>query len=119
VLAEIVDQVYTIEIKEKLAVKASKLLKSLGYKNITVRAGDGFFGWEKHAPFDAIILTCAVDKIPPFLINQLKDDGRIILPLGQAFWTQSLVLGVKKQGKLEIKPILPVRFVPMTGEAEK
>jgi protein-L-isoaspartate(D-aspartate) O-methyltransferase len=119
VLAEIAGEVYTIEIKEKLADRSSKMLKSLGYKNIKVKAGDGFFGWKEHAPFDAIILTCAADKIPQPLVNQLKEGGRIILPLGGSFWGQNLILGTKKGGKLDIKHILPVRFVPMTGEAQK
>lgn len=119
VLAEIAGQVYSIEIKEILADRAKKFLKSLGYQNIKVKAGDGFFGWKEHAPFDAIILTCAADKIPQPLVNQLNEGGRIILPLGGGFWGQNLILGTKKGGKLETKQILPVRFVPMTGEAQK
>jgi protein-L-isoaspartate(D-aspartate) O-methyltransferase len=119
VLAEIAGRVYSIEIKKKLADRAAKLLKSLGYKNIFVKAGDGFYGWKEHAPFDAIILTCAVNKIPQSLIDQLKDGGKIILPLGGKFWGQSLVVGTKKGGGLDTKNTIPVRFVPMTGQALK
>ncbi len=119
VLAKIVAQVYTIEIIPSLANKAADLLKSLGYNNISVRAGDGFFGWPEAAPFDAIILTCSTEKIPPNLIDQLKEGGRIILPLGRREAVQSLILATKKAGKLEKKQILLVRFVPMTGEIEK
>ncbi len=119
VLAEIAEHVYTIEIVAPLAKKSAKLLKSLGYDNITVKTGDGFFGWKEQAPFDAIILTAAPDKIPQPLIDQLAEGGRLIAPVGTAFWTQSLVLGTKQGGEFKIKNILPVRFVPMTGEAQK
>ncbi len=119
VLAEIVNHVYSIEIKPELAHKAKKLLKSLGYKNITVKAGDGFYGWKEHAPFDAIILTCSVEEIPLPLAGQLKDGGKIIMPLGEKFWIQSLVIGTKKGEDIEIKNLIPVRFVPMTGKAEQ
>jgi len=119
VLAEIAARVYSVEIHEKLAVKAAHLLKSLGYNNVSVKAGDGFFGWEEHAPFDAIILTCAPRKIPRRLVRQLKDGGRIILPLGEVSRTQILVLGTKKGNELEFTNIIPVRFVPMTGEIQK
>jgi protein-L-isoaspartate(D-aspartate) O-methyltransferase len=119
VLGEIAGEVYSIEINKNLAKKASNLLKSLGYENIKVKAGDGFFGWQEYAPFDAILLTCSVDKIPEPLVNQLKEGGKIILPLGEMFEVQSLILGTKKGGRIEIKNITPVRFVPMRGEAEK
>ncbi len=119
VLAEITARVYTIEIIPSLASRAAGLLKSLGYSNVSVRAGDGFFGWPDAAPFDAIILTCSTEKIPPALIDQLKEGGRIILPLGRRMAVQSLILATKKAGKLDEKQILPVRFVPMTGEIEK
>ena len=119
VLAELAGHVYTIEIKEKLAATAAALLKKLQYKNVSVRAGDGFRGWPQAAPFDAVILTCSVEKVPQPLVDQLKEGGRIILPLGSRFSAQSLIIGTKKAGQLEIKPTIPVRFVPMTGEAEK
>lgn len=119
VLGEITGEVYSIEIKKNLAERASSLLRSLGYQNINVKAGDGFFGWQEYAPFDAILLTCSVDKIPQPLVDQLKEGGKIILPLGGMFEVQSLVMGTKKNGRLETKNITPVRFVPMRGEAEK
>ena len=116
VLAEIVKDVYSIEIKEKLAKKAADLLNFLGYTNVTVKSGDGYYGWEEYAPFDAIILTCAAEKIPLPLIEQLKEGGKIILPLGRKFQTQNLVLGVKKGGAIKKGGLIPVRFVPMTGK---
>jgi protein-L-isoaspartate(D-aspartate) O-methyltransferase len=119
VLAEVAGEVYSIEIKSALAKKAADLLLSLGYANIKVRAGDGFFGWQEHAPFDAIMVTCAVDTIPQPLIDQLKDGGRIILPVGSGLWGQSLLLGVKHGKNLDTRDILPVRFVPMTGKAQQ
>jgi protein-L-isoaspartate(D-aspartate) O-methyltransferase len=116
VLAEIVKDVYSIEIKEKLAQKAAKLLSFLGYTNVTVKAGDGYYGWEEHAPFDAIIVTAAAEKIPPPLIEQLKEGGKIILPLGRNFQIQNLVLGIKKGDIIKKEGLIPVRFVPMTGK---
>ena len=115
-LAEIVKDVYSIEIKEKLAKKAADLLNFLGYTNVTVKSGNGYYGWEKYAPFDAIIVTCATEKIPPPLIEQLKEGGKIILPLGRKFQTQNFVLGVKKGGAIKMEGLIPVRFVPMTGK---
>jgi protein-L-isoaspartate(D-aspartate) O-methyltransferase len=117
VLAEIAQQVYTVEIITSLAARAAALLKTLGYRNIQFRTGDGFQGWKEHAPYDAILVTCAVSSIPPPLAAQLKEGGRIILPLGDARSVQTLVLGVKKGGSIEMKNMSPVRFVPMTGEA--
>ena len=117
VLAELVQQVYTVEIITSLAARAAALLKTLGYRNIQFRAGDGFQGWKEHAPYDAILVTCAVGSIPPPLAAQLKEGGRIILPLGDARSVQTLVLGVKKGGSIEKKNMSAVRFVPMTGEA--
>ena len=117
VLARLAKQVYTIEIVEALALNARKLLAELGFQNISVKAGDGFDGWPEHAPFDKIILTCAVKEIPPALIEQLKEGGRIIAPLGPPGNVQELVLATKTNGKLTRKQVLPVRFVPMTGKA--
>ncbi len=119
VLAEIVDRVYSIEINQNLAKQASALLQSLGYTTVSVKAGDGFYGWAEHAPFDAIMVTCAAEKIPPRLTKQLKEGGKIIMPLGGRLQTQKLILGTKKGKDLQIEYILPVRFVPMTGEIEK
>jgi len=119
ILAHITRQVYTIEIKQKLYNKASNKLKLLGYNTIETRRADGYFGWPEKAPFDAIMITAAIDHIPPPLLNQLKDGGRLTLPLGNPFSYQNLVL-VTKQGKdLIVKQITGVLFVPMTGYALK
>ena len=120
VCAEIAQQVYTIEIVEPLAKSAAKKLKELGYHNVFVRAGDGFFGWPQKAPFDAIIGTAAAGRIPPPLIEQLKPGGRMILPVEGRFGFQYLVLITKdEKGELHKQNVMPVRFVPMTGEVEK
>jgi protein-L-isoaspartate(D-aspartate) O-methyltransferase len=119
VLARLARQVYTIEIVEPLADEARKLLAGLGYTNIFVKAGDGFDGWSEHAPFDKIILTCAVEEIPPVLIEQLKEGGRIIAPEGAADEVQYLVIASKEGGRLIRRKVLPVRFVPMTGKAQE
>jgi protein-L-isoaspartate(D-aspartate) O-methyltransferase len=117
VLARLAQQVYTIEIVKPLADEARKLLTELGYKNIFIKAGDGFEGWSEHAPFNKIILTCAVEEIPPALIEQLKEGGRIIAPIGATYELQQLVIATKKAGTLTYRQVLPVRFVPMTGKA--
>ena len=120
VCAEIAKRVYTIEIVEQLAKSARARLKGLGYRNIMVKAGDGYFGWEKKAPFDAIIITAATGLIPPPLTAQLKPGGRMILPLGSPYGLQTLVLIKKsKQAKITSKSLLPVRFVPMLGRVLK
>ncbi len=119
VLAELADQVYSIEIDKKLAEKAAKTLKELGYKKVQVKQGDGFFGWPEHAPFDAIMVTCAAERIPEPLINQLKDGGRLIMPVGSTTMYQTLKLLIRVKGENQVKRITGVRFVPMTGEAEK
>ena len=117
VLAELAKEVYTIEIVEKLANSAEKLLLQLGYKNIQVRAGDGYLGWPEAAPFDAIIVTCAPDHIPKPLVDQLKEGGRMVIPVGE--YTQELKKIVKRAGKLETTNAVPVIFVPMTGDGVK
>lgn len=119
VLAEIVKEVYSIEIRKSLAEKASKDLKKLGYNRIRIKNGDGYFGWESAAPFDAIIITAAVNHIPSPLLKQLKDGGRFILPLGSTAYYQVLTLISKKNGDISIRQMGSVRFVPMTGEARK
>ena len=118
VLAELVKDVYTIEIAESLAKEASARLARLDYNNAHVKVGDGFQGWPEVAPFDAIIVTCAPDKVPPPLTAQLKDGGRMIVPVGSGI-DQQLYLLEKKNGELAQTAILPVRFVPMMGEAAK
>jgi protein-L-isoaspartate(D-aspartate) O-methyltransferase len=119
VLAELTDQVYTIEIMEALTQQAAQHLKQLGYDKVKVKYGDGYFGWEEAAPFDAIIVTCAANHIPPPLIKQLKEGGRLIIPLGSTTYFQTLTLLTKIMGKPDIQHLLGVAFVPMTGEALK
>ena len=120
VCAEIAQQLYTIEIVEGLAKRAKKCLKELGYPNVFVRFGDGFFGWPDVAPFDAIIGTAAAGRIPEPLLEQLKPGGRMILPYGSPRGFQYLVLITKdEKGNLRRKNVMPVRFVPMTGEVQK
>jgi protein-L-isoaspartate(D-aspartate) O-methyltransferase len=115
VLAQIVKEVYTIEIIKPLGTKAEKRLKRLGYSNISSKIGDGYFGWEAYAPFDAIIVTAAADHIPPPLIKQLKKGGKMCIPVGQPYFTQVLKLLEKdEQGKIHIYDIIPVIFVPFT-----
>ncbi len=111
ILAELTREVYTIEILEPLAREAEKRLKKMGYENIKVKSGDGFLGWEKFAPFDAIIVTCAPGEIPPKLVEQLKEGGRMVIPVGERF--QELKLVVKEKGEVVARDIIPVRFVPM------
>jgi protein-L-isoaspartate(D-aspartate) O-methyltransferase len=116
VLAELVKDVYSIEILEPLGKEASARLTRLHYRNAHVKVGDGYQGWPDVAPFDAIIVTCAPDKVPQPLTQQLKEDGRMIIPVGSGI-DQQLYLLEKKQGQLAQTAILPVRFVPMMGEA--
>jgi len=120
ILAEIVKEVFTVEIRKGLAERAAKGLKEQGYRNVRVKYADGYFGWEEHAPFDAIIITAAVNHIPPPLLKQLKEGGRLILPLGSTVFYQTLTLVTKKKGgDLSVAQKGEVAFVPMTGEAWK
>lgn len=119
VLAEIVKEVYTIEIRKGLADMAAKRLKELGYLNVKVKYGDGYFGWEEFAPFDAIIVTAAANHIPPPLIKQLKNNGRLVIPLGSTFYYQTLTLITKQDKELNTEQLGGVSFVPMTGEAQE
>lgn len=118
VLAELVKEVYTIEIVEPLGKRAAETFAAQGYKNIRARIGDGFRGWKEAAPFDAIIVTCSPDAVPQPLVDQLKDGGRMIIPVGPEGEPQQLVLLRKRGDAVEKREILPVVFVPMTGEAE-
>jgi protein-L-isoaspartate(D-aspartate) O-methyltransferase len=118
VLSPLVRDVYTIEIVEPLARKATKLLKRLHYDNVHVRAGDGYQGWPETAPFDAIIVTCAPERVPQPLVDQLREGGRMIIPVGR-IEDQDLYLLQKKRGQVERRAVLPVRFVPMTGQGAK
>jgi len=120
VLAEIVKEVYTIEIVESLARTADSKLKKLGYKNVTVRHGDGYRGWQEKSPFDAILITAAAPTIPQLLVDQLKVGGRMVLPLGKTGGSQDLIVLTKQEnGKLKEQYITAVVFVPMTGEIRR
>ena len=117
ILAELVDKVFTIEIIEPLGKSAAERFKSMGYENIISRIGDGYYGWEEEAPFDAIVVTAAASHVPPPLIDQLKPGGIMVIPVGSRFLTQQLML-IKKNlvGKVTTEQVLPVAFVPLTGE---
>lgn len=119
ILAEIVNQVYTIEIIPGLAEASKVLFDKLGYVNIQVKTADGYYGWEDAGPFDAIVVTAAAEYIPPPLIAQLKDGGTMIIPVGTPFLVQQLMLVEKKQGKISTKNLMPVRFVPFTRGQEE
>ncbi len=114
VLSEIVSDVYTIEIITELYNSASERLRGLGYKNVISKNADGYYGWEKFAPFDAIIVTAASEYIPPPLIEQLKDGGKMIIPVGSPFLNQTLILIEKEGEDITTTSLLPVRFVPFT-----
>jgi protein-L-isoaspartate(D-aspartate) O-methyltransferase len=117
ILSSLAERVYTIEIKHRLHINSANLLKKLNYNNIGCRYGDGYFGWPEAAPFDAIMITAAVDHIPPPLLKQLRDGGRLVLPLGSPFGYQNLVLVTKRSEDVSVKQIIGVLFVPMTGHA--
>jgi protein-L-isoaspartate(D-aspartate) O-methyltransferase len=117
VLSGLVSEVYTIEIVEQLAERAATNLKRLGYANVNVRSGDGHLGWSEKAPFDCIIVTCAPEDVPQPLVDQLKEGGRLIIPVGPVAGIQELYLLEKRQGQIKKKAVLSVRFVPMTGES--
>lgn len=116
VLAEIVDSVWTIEILEALASSAQERLRTFGYTNVSVRCGDGYAGWREHGPFDGIIVTAAAEEIPGPLVEQLKEGGRMVIPIGAAFSIQNLFLVEKRDGKVVKKNIAAVRFVPLVRE---
>jgi protein-L-isoaspartate(D-aspartate) O-methyltransferase len=113
ILGELCDSVFSIEIVPELGRKAAALLKSLGYKNIRVKVGDGYQGWPEHGPFQAIIVTCAPASVPAPLIEQLAEGGTMIIPVGEE--NQELVLLEKRNGKVSRKSVLPVKFVPMVN----
>jgi len=117
VLAELINEVYSIEIIEALGKRAQETLGKLGYKNVHIKIGDGHKGWPQKAPFDAIIVTCAPEQIPRPLVEQLKEGGRMIIPVGRAGAVQKLVRGVKRGGRIKTEEVMLVRFVPMvTGD---
>jgi protein-L-isoaspartate(D-aspartate) O-methyltransferase len=118
VLSELVKKVWTIEIIRELADTARQRLARLGYRNVEVRTGDGYYGWEERGPFDAIIVTAAAGHVPPPLIRQLKPGGKIVIPVGGVYQVQTLIVVTKeKSGKLNTRQLIPVSFVPMTGGA--
>ncbi len=119
ILARLVKDVYSIEIVEPLGLRAAEDLKRLGFENVRVKVGDGYAGWPEAAPFDAIIVTCAPDRVPAALVEQLREGGRMIIPVGGRYRTQELYLLEKRDGKVKQRAVLPVRFVPMTGRAEQ
>jgi protein-L-isoaspartate(D-aspartate) O-methyltransferase len=117
IAAQIVKEVYSIEVIEPLGLEAKKRLKRLGYKNIKTRIADGYYGWKEHGPYDAIIVTAAAGHIPQPLLKQLKPGGKMIIPLGSFLYVQRLVLIQKDQkGGLTTRQIMPVAFVPLTGK---
>ena len=117
VLAETAGEVFTMEIRKGVFKTGEKTLKNFGYQRVNTRFGDGYFGWDEKAPFDCIMITAAVDHIPPPLLKQLKNNGKLILPLGNPFRFQNLVLVTKKNGDFTVRQITGVLFVPMTGFA--
>ncbi|SFH95561.1 protein-L-isoaspartate(D-aspartate) O-methyltransferase [Planctomicrobium piriforme] len=118
VLSSLVKDVYTIEIVEPLGKRAASVLQRLGYANVHPKVGDGYLGWPEHAPFDKIIVTCSPENVPQPLIDQLKEGGRMIIPLGERY-QQVFYLFEKKEGKLTQQKLLPTLFVPMTGKMEE
>jgi protein-L-isoaspartate(D-aspartate) O-methyltransferase len=122
VLSPLVAEVYTIEIIEPLGTAARKRLAALGYKNVEVRVGDGYYGWPEKAPFDCIVVTAAANHIPPPLVEQLKAGGRMVIPVGNPFQVQTLVLvtkGSKGPRDIQVRSLMPVAFVPLVGGAKK
>ena len=114
VLSHLAAEVYSIEIVPELGIEARERLLALGYANVDVRIGDGWYGWPEHAPFDAVIVTAVADEIPPALVEQLTDDGRLVMPLGDTDGFQELIVYTKRDG--ESTTLFPVRFVPLTGD---
>jgi protein-L-isoaspartate(D-aspartate) O-methyltransferase len=118
ILSRIVKEVYSVEIQAPLGKRAAQVHKELGYTNIHTRVGDGYEGWPEAAPFDSIIVTCAPEKVPEPLVEQLKDGGRLVIPIGARF-NQIVYVGDKHDGKVKLKPLMPTLFVPMTGRAQR
>lgn len=119
ICAEVAKEVFTIEIRKGLYEMATERLRKLGYRNIQVKHGDGYYGWEAYAPFDVIMVTASANHIPPPLLNQLKEGGRLIIPLGSTVFYQNLTLLKKEKGRQTLQDLGGVAFVPMTGEMQK
>lgn len=113
VLASIVDTVFTVELLPELVASSAERLRRLGYRNVVVRQGDGYLGWEEHAPYDAILVTASADDLPAPLIEQLKEGGVMVIPVGQSQWVQALTVVTKEKSDIVTKEVLPVRFVPL------
>jgi protein-L-isoaspartate(D-aspartate) O-methyltransferase len=118
VLAAVVKEVYTIEIIPDLGNAASARLKKMGYGNVNVKVADGYFGWSEHGPYDAIVVTAAAEFVPPPLVEQLKEGGKIVIPIGSPFMNQNLMLVEKKGKKITTKSLMPVAFVPFTRKRD-
>jgi len=118
VLSKLAGEVYTVEIIPPLAQSAETRLKEMNYRTVHVKAGDGYYGWKEHAPFDGIVVTAAATHVPPPLIEQLREGGRMAIPVGSVFFAQYLMLIEKKNGKVTTRSVIPVRFVPLTGVHE-
>ncbi|TKJ28229.1 MAG: protein-L-isoaspartate O-methyltransferase [Chloroflexi bacterium B3_Chlor] len=116
ILAQIIDEVHTVEIIPELAASARERLERLGYDNIRTSNHDGYYGWEEHAPYDRIIVTAAPDHVPQPIVEQLKDGGRLVIPVGPPGWYQTLWLITKENGEIQFHNIMGVGFVPLTGE---
>ena len=119
VLACLTDKVYSIEIDPELAQRAAAVLAGAGFPGVRIKAGDGYFGWPEEAPFDAVLVTCAAERVPPALLEQLREGGRLVIPLEKRPAYQVLTLFTKKSGSARARELLDVRFVPMTGDVKK
>ncbi|MEJ8802781.1 protein-L-isoaspartate(D-aspartate) O-methyltransferase [Pontibacter sp. H249] len=119
VLADIAKEVFTIEIVPEHGKMAAEKLKNLGYSNVKVKIGDGYQGWEEHAPYDAIVVTAGAEVVPPPLLAQLKEGGKMVIPVGSPYMTQTLKLIEKRKGKIITKNLMPVLFVPFTRESQR
>lgn len=119
VLSSLIKQLYSIEVIEELATSAAERLQRLGYKNVEARAGDGAKGWPEHAPYDGIIVTAAAPEVPPALIEQLKPGGRLVIPVGDTYGQDLRLIEKQADGSVKSRSVIPVAFVPLTGEKRK
>jgi len=119
VLSALVEQIYSIEVIEELAISAAERLRELGYDNVEVRAGDGALGWPEHAPFDGIVVTAAAPGVPPALIEQLKPGGRLAIPVGDTYGQDLRLIEKQADGSIKSRSVIPVAFVPLTGKKQE